>query len=66
MVSTGRRGSPPERIGQMVLKALATRRPRARYAVGSANPLIWLAQHLVSKRGIDRMLAARLGLSPRP
>jgi NAD(P)-dependent dehydrogenase (short-subunit alcohol dehydrogenase family) len=41
--STRRRSSPPELIGKTITKAVTTRRPRTRYAVGyGARPMIFL------------------------
>lgn len=64
LVSSGRRGAPPERVGKVVLEALSARRPRARYEVGSGNIMVWISRHLMSKRFLDRVLAHNLGLRP--
>ena len=65
-VADGRKGFPPERIGEAILHALTTPKPRARYAV-VPNPLAnWTITTLLPKRVVDRLLARRLGLTPRP
>ena len=63
MVSSGRRGSPPERVGRAVLKVLQVARPRPRVTVGSGNPVILLSR-LVGKRTLDRLIGKTLGLAP--
>jgi NAD(P)-dependent dehydrogenase (short-subunit alcohol dehydrogenase family) len=62
MVSSGRRGAQPERVGRLVLEALSAGKPRVRYSLAAANPMTWAAQHLMSKRFLDRMIARNLGL----
>ena len=64
MVSSGRRGSPPERVGRLVARAFAARRPRARYALGVGNLVAVVSRLLLPTRLMDRMIAGRLGLSP--
>ena len=61
IVSSGRKGSHPERVGQTVLEALRASRPRARYALGSGNPMILLSR-VLGKRTLDRLIAKNLGL----
>jgi len=63
MVSSGRKGSPPERVGMAVLKVLQAARPRPRVTVGSGNPLT-LVSRIVGKRILDRLIGRTLGLSP--
>ncbi len=62
MVSSGRRGARPERVGRLVLEALSAGKPRVRYSLTAANPMIWASQHLMSKRFLDRIIAGNLGL----
>ncbi len=65
-IADGRKGFPPERVGEAIRHALTTPKPRARYAL-VANPLAnWVAASLLPKRVIDRLLAKRLGLTRRP
>jgi len=65
MVASGRRGSPPEVIGRLVVRVLAARKPRARYMVGRGSAGIWLLTHLAGTRMVDRVLGRALGLNPR-
>jgi NAD(P)-dependent dehydrogenase (short-subunit alcohol dehydrogenase family) len=66
MVATGKRGLPPERIGQLVVRIFAARRPRARYVVGSGRVMVWMARHLLGVRMVDRFIGRSLGLMRRP
>ncbi len=61
MVRNGRNGYPPEKVGEIVLQALTTSRPRLRYAVIPGNPLVRMIQTLIPKRVIDRIIARNLG-----
>jgi NAD(P)-dependent dehydrogenase (short-subunit alcohol dehydrogenase family) len=61
-VANGKKGYPPEKVGEVVLKALTTSRPRVRYAVVRGNPLLQLLQELLPKRLIDELMAKGLGL----
>ena len=65
IVAEGRKGYPPEKVGQVVLQALTTSKPRVRYAVVPGNPLIQIIQDLLPKRIIDKIIAQSLGLKPR-
>lgn len=62
MLQNGRRGLPPEKIGEVVLEALTTDRPPVRYAVARGRFYNRLLQLLLPKRFIDRMIARNLGL----
>jgi NAD(P)-dependent dehydrogenase (short-subunit alcohol dehydrogenase family) len=61
VVSQGRRGSPPERVGRLVLKVLNAREPRPAYVIGSGFPL-WMLRHAVPARTADRLVCSRFGL----
>jgi NAD(P)-dependent dehydrogenase (short-subunit alcohol dehydrogenase family) len=61
MASRGPRGLKPEKIGQVVAKALTLAHPKVRYTVTPDPWGNWLLNHL-PKRMVDRMLAKRLGL----
>jgi NAD(P)-dependent dehydrogenase (short-subunit alcohol dehydrogenase family) len=61
MIEDGRNGYPPERVGEVVLHALTTPRPRVRYAVVPGNPIRRIIQGLLPKRLIDRIIARNLG-----
>jgi NAD(P)-dependent dehydrogenase (short-subunit alcohol dehydrogenase family) len=60
-IKLGEKGYPPEKIGEVVLRALTTARPRVRYAVVPGNPIINFIQHRLPKRVIDRIIARSLG-----
>ena len=62
MVASGRRRSPPEVVGRLVVRVLATRQPGARYMVGKGSAGIWLLTHLAGKRMVDRLLGRAMGL----
>ena len=61
MVKGGKKGFPPERVGEVVYHALTTARPRVRYAVIQVNSLRRFLQMFLPKRMMDRMLARYLG-----
>jgi len=61
-VATGRSGFPPEKIGQVVLTALTTSRPRTRYTV-APDRMTRLVAHVLPKRVVDRLIAKRLGFT---
>ena len=57
-----KKGLPPERLGEAVMHALTTSRPKVRYAVSPQPLQDWLALNL-PKRLVDRFIGRRLGLS---
>ena len=59
----GKKGLPPERIGEAVLLALTAPKPKVRYAV-SPQPLQDFHGATSSPRLVDRMIGGRLGLLP--
>jgi NAD(P)-dependent dehydrogenase (short-subunit alcohol dehydrogenase family) len=61
MISNGRKGFPPEKIGEAVYVALTARKPKVRYTV-TPDPLQNLVVTTLPKRMVDRMIAGRLGL----
>jgi NAD(P)-dependent dehydrogenase (short-subunit alcohol dehydrogenase family) len=63
MLAIGRKGLPPERLGEAVKTALTTARPKVRYTV-APNPLPLLMNAVLPKRTMDRIMARRLGLTP--
>ncbi len=61
-VAQERSGSPPEVVGQAVLRALTARRPRTRYLVGAtARPLATMAS-LLPDRALDDLRLRIFGL----
>jgi NAD(P)-dependent dehydrogenase (short-subunit alcohol dehydrogenase family) len=63
MVTLGKDGLPPERIGQAVLHALTAAKPKVRTTVTPRPFEDFLARNL-PKRVVDRMIGGRLGLLP--
>jgi NAD(P)-dependent dehydrogenase (short-subunit alcohol dehydrogenase family) len=61
MITEGRKGYPPEKVGEIVLDALTTSNPRVRYAVVPGNPIMLFIQSLLPKRMIDNIIAKNLG-----
>ena len=61
MVEDGRKGYPPEKVGEVVFQALTTPKPRVRYAVIPGSPLRRIIQRLLPRRAIDRIIARNLG-----
>jgi NAD(P)-dependent dehydrogenase (short-subunit alcohol dehydrogenase family) len=61
MIEDGRRGYPPEKVGEVVLHALTTPRPRVRYSVVPGSAINRIIQMLLPKRMIDNIIAKNLG-----
>jgi NAD(P)-dependent dehydrogenase (short-subunit alcohol dehydrogenase family) len=65
MITNGRRGLPPEQLGETVKTALTATRPRARYTV-TPDPIETLVANALPRRVVDTIIAGRLGLQKRP
>jgi hypothetical protein len=63
MVSSGRKGLLPERIGEAVKTALTVPRPKTRYAV-TRTPIESLMASILPKRVLDNIIARQVGLKP--
>ena len=61
MVDDGRKGYPPEKVGEVVLQALTTPRPRVRYSVVPGSAINRIVQMLLPKRVVDSVIAKNLG-----
>lgn len=61
MVEDGRKGYPPEKVGEVVLHALTTAKPKVRYAVVPGSKIRQLLQSILPKRVIDEIFAKNLG-----
>ena len=61
MIEDGRRGYPPEKVGEVVLHALTTPRPKVRYSVIPGSSLRRIIQMILPKRLVDRIIARNLG-----
>lgn len=62
MLEMGRKGFPPERIGEVVHTALTAANPKTRYIVTPDPVGNWMSNHL-PKRMVDNTIAKRLGLT---
>ena len=65
MVVGGRKGYKPERIGEVVFRALTTAKPRVRYAVVPQRLMNWSLPNLLPRRWVDRLMAGQAGLRPK-
>jgi NAD(P)-dependent dehydrogenase (short-subunit alcohol dehydrogenase family) len=61
MLELGRKGFPPEKIGEAVYRALTAAKPKVRYTV-TPDPIQNVMVNTLPKRVVDRMIAGRLGL----
>ncbi len=61
MVESGKKGYPPEKVGEVVWQALTVSKPRLRYAVVPGNPIRNFIQGLLPKRMVDNFIARNLG-----
>jgi NAD(P)-dependent dehydrogenase (short-subunit alcohol dehydrogenase family) len=61
MIQDGRKGYPPEKVGEVVWHALTTPKPQIRYAVVPGNFLRRLIPKLLPNRVLDRIIARNLG-----
>jgi hypothetical protein len=62
LVVEGRRGYPPAHVAKFVETALTARKPKARYSIVPKPVEAWLLTHVLSARGVDRVLAKQFGL----
>lgn len=62
MVGLGKKGLPPERIGETVHTALTTPNPKTRYIVTPEPLTNWMGNNL-PKRFLDKTIAKRLSLT---
>ncbi|EJL34539.1 short-chain dehydrogenase of unknown substrate specificity [Caulobacter sp. AP07] len=63
MLSIGKTGLPPERIGEAVHTALTVAKPKVRYTL-TPQPMQFLISQVLPKRTLDRIVGKRLGLLP--
>ncbi len=61
MVRSGRRGYPPETVGEVVHQALTAAHPRVRYAVVPGSSFNRVVEQMLPKRFVDNIIAKRLG-----
>jgi hypothetical protein len=62
MTVNGKKGLPPERVSEVVLRALTTPRPRVRYAVTRRSFINRFLMDVLPKRLIDGFIARSLRL----
>jgi NAD(P)-dependent dehydrogenase (short-subunit alcohol dehydrogenase family) len=62
MLELGRKGFPPEKIGEAVYRALTVAKPKVRYTV-TPDPVQELMVTMLPQRMVDRLIAGRLGLN---
>ena len=60
MVESGRKGYPPEKVGEVVWRALTIPKPRIRYPVISLRSFRRIMQLILPKRMLDRIIARSL------
>ncbi|HKD75167.1 MAG TPA: SDR family oxidoreductase [Ktedonobacterales bacterium] len=63
-ISSGRKGLPPERLGEVIHHALTTRQPHVRYAVLRGRLMGFEVPRRLPPRVIDRRIARSLGMRP--
>ena len=63
MLANGSKGLAPEKLGEAILHALTTPKPKVRYTV-APDPFANFMQANLPKRMVDGMVATRLGLTP--
>jgi NAD(P)-dependent dehydrogenase (short-subunit alcohol dehydrogenase family) len=61
MTSEGKKGLPPEQIGELVLQVLTSAKPKVRYAIVPKRFVNWTLPRLLPKRVLDNVIAKRLG-----
>jgi len=61
MIEDGRKGYPPEKVGEVVLHALTAPKPKVRYSVVPGNPIGRIIQQALPKRLVDGIIAKNLG-----
>jgi hypothetical protein len=64
MLGNAAHGLPAERIGEAVMTALTTAKPKTRYTL-APNPFQQFLTTALPKRMVDRMIAGRIGLTRR-
>jgi len=61
MIEDGRKGYPPEKVGEVVWQVLTTPKPRVRYSVVPGSSIRRVIQMLLPKRVVDNIIARNLG-----
>jgi NAD(P)-dependent dehydrogenase (short-subunit alcohol dehydrogenase family) len=63
-ITEGRKGLPPEAVGEVVYQALTLSKPKVRYAVVGKKLQDWTLPRLLPKRMVDRLIGRQTGLLP--
>lgn len=64
MIKEGRKGFAPEKIGAVVVEALTTAKPKARYAPVAGKFANWVLPTRLPARVVDRLIGKQVGLLP--
>ncbi|KST61872.1 SDR family oxidoreductase [Mastigocoleus testarum] len=64
-IEQGRKGYPPERVGEVIWKALTVANPRARYPVVPNHLSGWIIPRMLPKRMLDKIIAKNLNFLSR-
>jgi NAD(P)-dependent dehydrogenase (short-subunit alcohol dehydrogenase family) len=62
LVAKGVHGLPATRVGDLIMRALSTTRPKTRYALAPNILMDWWLPQLLPKRWVDRLAAKAYGL----
>jgi NAD(P)-dependent dehydrogenase (short-subunit alcohol dehydrogenase family) len=65
MTQLGENGLPAEKIAERIFEALTSPNPKVRYQI-TPDPMRHLITGVLPKRMVDKIIAKRLGLMPRP
>jgi hypothetical protein len=61
MIANGRKGLPPEKLGEVVKSALTVAKPKTRYTV-TPDPFQNIMVNTLPKRMVDNIIARQVGL----
>jgi NAD(P)-dependent dehydrogenase (short-subunit alcohol dehydrogenase family) len=61
-ITEGRKGLPPEAVGEVAYRALTAAKPNVRYAVVGNKLQDWTLPRLLPKRMVDRLIGRQTGL----
>ena len=64
MLQLGEKGLPAERVAERIHNALTTAHPKVRYQI-APDPILQFVVEALPKRMVDKIVARRLGLTPR-
>jgi NAD(P)-dependent dehydrogenase (short-subunit alcohol dehydrogenase family) len=65
MIKNGRKGYTPEKVGEVIAKALTVSKPCTRYAVVQGKFQNSTLPSLLPRRTVDRMIGKQIGLLPK-